>query len=556
MSGTRTAILLGFAVVLTVAARGQNAVHPRFAPDPRLSVYQYAVTEAGCTAYLWIPERCRFVRGIIIALSNLTERDWLEDSLIRKTAADEGLGIAWVSLGKNATITADMDKASGRALEQLLDDLADASGYTEIATAPLLPMGHSAHGHFAWTVAKWNPGRTIATIPFKTIPWPDSLGFKDVPVCYIVGQTTEWPQYRVPDPATQPGDRDFYWPVVTRGAVALRSADEHNLVGVVTDAGGGHFDWNDRLARFVALYIRKACAYRLPPAPAGNDGAGASAAAARRASAPALLRAIAPGQGWLTDTGGMSPDRYPPAPYKKYQGDPRKAFWFFDEETARAAAAFEGDRKQRARQMPTFVQDGDTIDPAKTGYAPLKFEPGEDGLTFTVRGAFLDKMPRELLGSGTTLGHADGPIRFEVITGPAEQTGPNTFRVRFNRDGIGGDIWLLAWQPGDEQYRWAVQPGKIHLPDGPNESGRITFPKIKGQKLEATSDNGRPVYYYVDFGPAYIKGDSLILTKIPPRSRYPVAVTVTAYQWGRTQTPLYQTAEPVTQTIYIEKTHQ
>jgi hypothetical protein len=496
------------------------------------------------------------VRGIIIALSNLTERNWLEDPLIRKTAADEGLGIVWINLGRNAAINADMDTVSGRALEPLLDDLAQTSGYAEIGTAPLLPMGHSAHGHFAWNVARWNPGRTIAAIPFKTIPWPDTLGFKDVPVCYIVGQTTEWPQYRVPDPATHPGDRDFYWPVVTRGAVALRSADEHNLVGVVTDAGGGHFDWNERLARFVALYIRKACAYRLPPAPAAVT------------TAPPTLRPLTPESGWLTDTGGMYPDRYPPAPYERYTGDPRKAFWFFDEETARAAAAFEGDRKQRARQMPTFVQDGDTIDPAKTGFAPLKFEPGADGITFTLQGAFLDKMPKELLNGGTTLGHANGPIRFKVIAGPAVQTGPDTFRVRFDRGGIGGDIWLLAWHPGDGHYRWAVQPGKIHLPmmpnpDGPQAPGgpqtpggpkargdRIAFPALDtirktSIRLTATSTDGRPVSYYVDHGPAYIKGDSLILTKIPPRSKYPVAINIVAYQWGG--------ADSTSQTLYIDK---
>ena len=120
-------------------------------------------------------------------------------------------------------------------------------------------MGHSANGQFSWNVPNWNAGRTIAAIPIKTTPLPKSLGFEGVPLCYLVGQTTEWPQYR----DGRPGDRDFFWPVVRDSTVALRSADANNLVGVVTDPGGGHFDWSERQAQFVAVYC-KAYKYRLP----------------------------------------------------------------------------------------------------------------------------------------------------------------------------------------------------------------------------------------------------------------------------------------------------
>src|SRR5215471_2027447 len=104
------------------------------------------------------------------------------------------------------------------------------------------------------------PDRTLAAIPIRTYPMPESLGFTGIPVCYIVGQTTELPQYN----DGRPGDRDFFWPVVRDTSLALRAANQSNLVGVVAYPGGTHTDWDDTQARFLALLIHKICQYRLP----------------------------------------------------------------------------------------------------------------------------------------------------------------------------------------------------------------------------------------------------------------------------------------------------
>jgi hypothetical protein len=516
----------------------------------RAAVYQYSVEVGSRRAYLWIPPQATHVRGIVISLANLLERNWLQDPVIRQAAADESLGVIWVGPAPKQpgaqppVLTADMRDGAGDVLQKMFKDLADESGYAEIEFAPIIAMGHSANGQFAWNVPNWSAARTIAAIPVKTVPLPKSLGFRGVPLCYLVGETTEWPQYR----DGRPGDRDFFWPVVRDSAVALRSADPDNLIGVVTDAGGGHFDWSEHQAQFLAHYIRKACRYRLPERPP--------------AAGPVKLKTIDPHSGWLTDTGGMEPDEFPPAPYDKYKGDRAKSYWFFDEETARAAVAFQGDRKNRPRQMLTFVEDGHQLPVAKQGFAPLKFMPEKDGLTFKVKGGFLSEIPAELIGAGEKLGHAPGPIKFRVITGPAIQTGPETFRVQFDRGAEGGSIWIQEEHPGDDQYRHAVQPGQMNIPTK-LDNGKpqvITFPKIASQqagaksvKLAATSGSGLKVDYYVVAGPAEVKGASLQLTPIPQRSKYPVKVTVVAYQWGRTTEPLVQSAEPVEQTFLIEK---
>jgi hypothetical protein len=427
---------------------------------------------------------------------------------------------------------------------KLMEDLASESGYAEIRWAPFISMGHSANGQLSWNIPNRAPERTIAAIPIKTVPLPGSLAFAGVPLCYVVGETTEWPQYR----DGRPGDRDFFWPVVRDSAVALRTASQENLIGVVTDPGGGHFDWSEREARFVALYIRKACRYRLPQEVPANG--------------PVQLKLLRADAGWLTDTGGMDADRFPPAPYAKYKGDPKTAYWFFDEETALGAAAFCGDRRKREKQMLTFVQDGQALPVAKQGFAPLRFEPQADGRTFRVVGAFLSEVPAELAGAGTKLGHAPGPIQFRVITGPALQIGPDIFRVQFDRAGMGGVLWLQEEHPGDNWYRHAVQPGQLMLPAKLTEgkAQKIVFPKIGNRKrgaravaLAATSDSGLPVEYYIVAGPAEVEGSTLRLTGIPVKSKFPVKVTVVAYQWGRSVGPPVQSAEPVEQTFRIER---
>lgn len=507
--------------------------------------YQYSVQVGARQSYLWIPPDCNYVRGVIMSMSNLLERNWLEDPIIRKAAAEEGLGIIWLGGGgREVTLTANLNPGESDKLLEMLKDLSVESGYREIEYAPIISMGHSANGQFSWNVPNWDPERCIAAIPIKTTSLPNTFKFEGVPLCYIVGETTEWPQYR----DGRQGDRDFFWPAVRESAVALRKANENNLVAVVTDPGGGHFDWSERQARFIALYIRKACQYRLPKK-ATPDG-------------PVKLNKLSKESGWLTDIGGMDPDTFPPAPYKKYKGDPKKAYWFFDKETALAAVAFCGDRMKREKQMLTFVQDGQLLPVATQGFAPLKFQPQQDGLSFRVEGAFLSALPIELIGYGTPLGHAEGPIMFRLITGPAIQTGPETFRIQFDKQGFGGALWIQEEHPGDEKYRHAVQPGQMNIPAklAVGMPQVIVFPKIEDQKkgiksieLKATSDSKLPVNYYVVAGPVQLQGNTLIFTRIPVKSKYPVKVTLVAYQWGRTIDPLYQSAEPVTQTFNIIK---
>jgi hypothetical protein len=148
-----------------------------------------------------------------------------------------------------------------------------------------------------------------------------------------------------------------------------------------------------------------------------------------------------------------------------------------------------------------------------------------------------------------------------------EKLGQDTFAICFNRlsmpvDRRMGDIWLVASQNGDSKYKGAVEQALMKIPfrltEG--EEQKIRFPEIPDQKagtkllaLNGVSSAGVPVYYYVREGPAEVDGDVLKFTKIPPRTKFPVKLTVVAWQYGRTVEPKLKSAEPVERSFFIEK---
>jgi hypothetical protein len=198
-------------------------------------------------------------------------------------------------------------------------------------------------------------------------------------------------------------------------------------------------------------------------------------------------------------------------------------------------------------------------------------------LTFHLAATFLDSVDGGSknttrwtgLPAGSPLGHASGggSVEISCISGPVKKISDDTFRVQFDRvasttDRRNSDIWLLAEHPGDAKFKSAVQQALMKIPaqlkDGAEQ--HITFPQIADVKqsvtkikLKASSDAGVSVCFYVREGPAEIDGDTLRLTKIPPRAKFPVKVTVVAWQYGRSGEPKLKSAEPVERTFYINK---
>ncbi len=515
-------------------------------------------TNAHPRAFLWIPENCTKIRAVVFAQNNMIEEGILQHPKFRAELAKLGLAEIFVAPCFDYWQVATNNDATNRKFFALLKTLAQASGYGELELAPVIPMGHSASASMPWNFAAWNPARTLAILsvhgdaPQTTLtgngrPNLDWGGrnIDGIPALMVMGEY-EWMDERLAP------------------ALKFRAAHPAAPIALLAEPGRGHFDYSDDLVKFLALFIRKSVEQRWPENVLRGQ--------------PPVLKPIEPRAGWLVERWHLNrPRTGPPAPFAKYAGDKNDAFWAFDNETAAAIQNYRANQIGKTPQLNGFVQDGKIVlQTATHQQVNLKFEPDADGRSFHVAATNLDFVdggsPHTTrwtgLPAGSPLGHqANGSIKISRISGPVEQIGADTFAVSLNRSALSfdrraGDIWLLAELPGDAKFKSAVQQALLQIPIRLNAGveQHITFQKIADVKssvakikLAAISDAGVPVKFFVREGPAEIHGDELRLTKIPPRAKFPLKVTVVAWQYGRNFEPKLKSAEPVEQTFNIEK---
>lgn len=532
-------------------------IQPALAADWQWSVpIESAIsseTKGHPRAFLWIPPNCKQLRGVVIGQHNMEEEPILEHPKFRATLGELGFAEIWVTPGYDLFFR--FDQGAGGHFETMMKTLAAESGYGELQFVPVAIIGHSAAASSPWNFAAWNSKRTLAAISVSG-QWPY---YKDV-------NTPDWGD-RTVDGVPGLVSMGEYEDAAGRAGVGLSQRQEHPMtaLSMLANPGAGHFDVSDAKVAYLALYLKKAAQYRLPEnVPLDR---------------PAELKPIDPTKtGWLADRWRKDDGpKAPAAPVGQYTGEAKDAFWFFDEELAKATETFEAAYRGKKHQLAGYVQDGKIAEqnPKTHQQVTLKFLPLEDGLSFKLTGTFLDTVPEGRpegwtgLPKGSPVSHATGggPVVISRICGPVAQTAPDTWAIRFDRMGMtntkrSNEIWLLASHPGDAEYRRAVQQSVLHFPLR-NEAGadqRITFAAIgdqkrgtKSVKLNATSDADMPVHFYVREGPAEVEGGTLKFTPIPPRAKFPVKVTVVAWQWGRSIDPKLKTAEPVEQTISILK---
>ena len=524
------------------------------APRINAAEWQWSVPAGFGRAFLWIPPDCQQVRAVLIGQHNMIEETILEHPQMRATLAKLGIAEVWIIPPQDPVF--DFNKGAGKRFEQTMNLLAAESGYGELAWAPAIPIGHSACASYPWNFAAWNPARTLAILSIHG----------DAPLTNMTGSGRPNPAWGDRNIDGIPGlmvmgEYEWFEDRLTP-ALAFRERFPHSPVAFLPEPGRGHFDVSEDLVNFLALFIRKAAEQRLPiDAPIDH--------------AP-ILRPIDPAQGWLIERARLNTPRTVAAgPATHYAGAPKQSFWCFDKEMAHATETYRSNQIGKRPQLLTYVQDGKPVAQTNTHQqVNLRSLPLGDGITFRLGATFLESVEASsaslsrwsYLPVGAPLGHATGggPITLSRITGPVAQTGPDTFVIRLNRaastiDKRNNEIWLLASQPGDEQYKSAVQQALLRI--SPNTDGieqHITFPEIPDQKngtgtlkLNATSDAGVQIGYYVREGPAEIDGDTLCFTHLPPRSRFPVPVTIVAWQWGHSSAPKLRTAVPVERTFYI-----
>ena len=188
-------------------------------------------------AFLWVPENCKYIKGVVFGQHNMLEEGILESAAFRKKMTKLGFAEIWVSPAIDMVF--DFTKDAGKSFNDMMSILAETSGYTELKVVPIVPIGHSAAASFPWNFAAWNPDRTLAIISVKGDapqtnltgsgrPNPDwgNRNFDGVPGLMIMGEY-EWWEDRI-----EPGFKYL-------------AAHPNTPLTWFADAGHSHFDFSD-----------------------------------------------------------------------------------------------------------------------------------------------------------------------------------------------------------------------------------------------------------------------------------------------------------------------
>ena len=522
-----------------------------FSIEGQASVYQWSVPLTGFispetnehpTAFLWIPENCTQVRAVVFGQHNMCEEPIFDHPVFRETMTELGVAIVWLSPGIDQQW--DVKNGCQKVFDKMMEDLADVSGYSELKQAPVVPLGHSAMATFPWNFGAWNPNRTLAIISYHG----------DAPRTNLTGygrENLEWGRNRNIDgiPGLMIEGEYEWWEARVNPALAFRMMYPESCISFLCDAGHGHFDVSDEVVDYLCLFLKKAVEYRLQK----NQGL----------NQPVQLTKLDTRDGWCAERWRPNQkSRAKAAPIEKYKGDPHDAFWYFDQEMAGATEAYYARECGKKEEYIGFMQNGKLLSFNENLHARTTgtFEPGSDGLTFHLKAAFTDTLRSRLSND-----HAAGTPVIDRICGPVEKVNDSTFTVRFYRMGLNntkrtGDIWLLAHYSGDNKFKSSVQQFNLHIPVKLKEGEQQTIlfdsipDQVEGMKelsLTAGSSSGLPVYFYVKEGPAEVENGRLVFRKIPPRAKFPVKVSVVAWQYGNMNEPKVQTAISVERSFLI-----
>ena len=488
-------------------------------------------------AFLWIPHKCKQVKAVVVANHNMIEEGILEHPMFREEMADLNVALVWISPGLGVAWTGD-DMSD--LYQSVFDGLAEISGYSELSYAPVVPMGHSAYATFPWNFAAWCPEKTLAIISLKG----------DAPQTSLTGYgraNANWESRNIDGiPGLMVMGEDEWWEDRLNPVATFNKKYPNACVSVLADVSRGHFDFSDDLVLYLALFIEKSITYRV----------------SSTFEKDRKLITINPRKGYLAERWFPHVHHYRKiTKWKIEHFEQGNYYWCFDKDMAKKTIRYYNSHYGRQKQYIGFSQQESVLDfneKSPVGYQ-LKFLPHSDGLSFNVKAVVVDSTRRMKVAT---------PIqpRIERICGPVAKINDSLFRVQFYRMGLTntrrtGDIWLYARADGDKYFRGAVQQANMRIPIAHTigDEQEIQFDSICNIKcsdrkinLKAKSTSNLPVHFFVVEGPAIIEDDQLILLPLPPKTKYPVKVTVTAWQYGSNELKI-RTAEPITRSFYISR---
>lgn len=523
--------------------------------SPENQVFQFMQTDTcrdwadgsqtQATAYLWVPENCQKLRGLLIMCTNVPEHMLVGHPAIRKACSNNNLGIIWCTpsfmnfrkstIRDGRTINMALEyKTITAFLQKLLNGLAKTSGYSEVATVPWLPMGESGHLLMVDALVENNPEKCIAGIWIKNNHFPPKN--RITPALVAFGSAQEWGQDKTDISSQWNNVGDAYNYVLNE-----RGKNPNWPLSYVIDGTSGHFDCSERLVNYFARYIDLVSKARL--------------------SHGDTLNRVDLRKGFVVDLPVPGHENHRVKAYSGISSTVGSVPWYFSKDQAKEAQSIASINWNAETQLPAFLTDSGKVAPFSfngiSKVTPTHFEA--DGITFTVKCTMLDKLPDNFYRAGKNLPQSAGPVETEWVCGQFKPLGNSRFQIALDRSWNSTANYIGIRKKGNNEIREIFQPCGLTLQK--NNEGKpqvIIFQKIpdvpagtRTLRLSAHSDAGLPVKFFVVSGPAIIKNDRLIFTQIPPRTIFPVAVTVAAWQWGRNTEPKVKTANLIKQTFYI-----
>lgn len=398
-----TALII-FAILCFLTAK--SAHHPT-AGTERVT-FDYFIGEDGRRAYLRLPVGADSVKAVLYCHQNMTEEVLFRSGDFTRAMDSLGVAMAFVQRGSQNW---DVKGGCQARFDSIMTAFADGTEHPEIATAPVIPFGHSAQATFPWNFAAWNPERTLCIISYHG----------DAPRTNLCGygrENIEWGRTRNIDriPGLMIEGEYEWWEARVRPALAFRMMYPDSRISFLCDAGKGHFDLSQETMRYMAKFIEKALA---DPRPEGGVYYSR----------------------WSAD-GSESTDQH-------------DMFWYQDSEMADMT------RERYLRSAGKKMQYlGARLNGEVMAYNPdshIKIIARQPGEEFTVEPFFTtdDRIT-------PTDGHAAVRPRVVIVSGPVIQTGEYTFR--YDPDYFGKDperLWagitLCLEADGDDCYKSAVQ---------------------------------------------------------------------------------------------------
>lgn len=489
-------------------------------------------------AFLWIPPTCKQLKGLIVCGHNQIEEGILEDPLFRNAMTRLDFGELWITSDMDPSGVFNVHTGAQEIFNEATGELADVSGYEEIKYVPIVYLSHSSQASQPWNFGAWNPERTLAMISFhgdsprstylccnRYNPNWEDRNIDGIPGLISIGEE-EWNEFRIED--------SFKFMKQYPGSV----------ISLLCNAGRGHSDFSQDDLKYLVRFIEKAAQYRMP-----NEWDGKSVMP---------LKKLHRKDGWLADR--WHKNALPSAAtnfFDGYVGNKDSAYWYFDEEMARWTESIYTRQRNKKKQYLTMMQNGRILKPDE----PLEFFTDGHNADIHARVVFTDSSYTHLSEK-----HTIEPIIIKRYAGPVHIVNDTTFRLSHYRIGPfhrgSTFIGMFAFAESDMFYGHAIRQISWKMParltEGkPQELKFQNIPDVQAEvpsiKLKATSTAKLPVQYYVRSGPAYIDGDTLVFTKLPPKAKYPVKVTVVAWQYGSMGDPKIQTAEPVEQIFYLNE---